>query len=488
MEPFVVGGEASAAAKSTRKRKNYDSNPDFVKGVVESARHVGADAAATAINRNRSADDLIPVGTIRKWLHRWKQEGEFWTKESKRGRRDTLSAVPGGKEEWDRQVDAFRAAGECVTGRVSSSIMRAVLEEKAPSLLARHGGAAKVCISAGSDALKRAGKSYRKKTTSRVLPPDAAVASARDKFYADLNDAFPGQVVDRSLLINFDQTFHLYNPTRGHTWEKKGTDRVQVRDSKDGFTLCLVVSAAGMIGAQMIFGNKVYPRIDPRPVIRFLHNAKHWSNEETTIALWKDIILPYVAARRAALGDDASPAIVLADSFAGHWTPAVTALVQETNAISYIAVPDCLTHIFQPLDLGIIAALKNSVLRRRDDFLESEVRTAVRENRDVVLSKSLPILRDRVAMWIKEVLMDPVICEERCCRSGFDRAGVTRLLYGDLTVPDVDALIPPALCDDCGEPGLRRLDVPLCEHFDGVVTTTLCNGCFTNHNTLCSEV
>ena len=86
----------------------------------------------------------------------------------------------------------------------------------------------------------------------------------------------------------------------------------------------------------------------------------------------------------------------------------MTALVQETDAIAYIAVPDCLTHIFQPLDLGIIAALKNSVLRRRDDFLESEVRTAVRENRAVVLSKSLPVLRDRVATWIKEALVDPL--------------------------------------------------------------------------------
>ena len=74
------------------------------------------------------------------------------------------------------------------------------------------------------------------------------------------------------------------------------------------------------------------------------------------------------------------------------------------------------------------------------------------------------------------------------CRSGFDRAGVTRLLYGDPTVPDVDALIPPALCDDCGELGLRRLAVPSCEHFDGVAIATLCDGCFTNHNTLCSEV
>ena len=318
------------------------------------------------------------------------------------------------------------------------------------------------------------------------MPPDAAVVSARDKFYVDLSEAFPGQVVDKSLLINFDQTFHLFNPSRGHTWEKKGANRVQVRDSKDGFTLCIVVSAVGMIGAQMILGNKVYPNIDPQPVLRFLHNPKHWSNEQTTIALWNDIILPHIAARRAALGEPASPVIVLADSFSAHWTPAVTDLVKATDGIAYIGVPDSLTHIFQPLDLGIVAALKNSVLRRRDEFLESEVRTAVRENRGVVLTKSLPVLRDRVAMWIKEVLVDPVICDERCCKSGFDRAGVTRVLYGHKVAADVDLFIPPAFCDDCGEIGVCRADVPPCEHFDGIDIATLCDGCFANHNTLCT--
>lgn len=58
---------------------------------------------------------------------------------------------------------------------------------------------------------------------------------------------------------------------------------------------------------------------------------------------------------------------------------------------------DKLTHVFQPLDLGIIAAWKQSILRRKDDFVEAEARAAVRER----LTTSRPVIRDRVTAWIK---------------------------------------------------------------------------------------
>ena len=64
------------------------------------------------------------------------------------------------------------------------------------------------------------------------------------------------------------------------------------------------------------------------------------------------------------------------------------ALVATDSAIAYFCVPESLTHLFQPLDLGIIAAIKQSVLRRKDEFSEEEVRIVIRENRGVLLSKS----------------------------------------------------------------------------------------------------
>ena len=89
-------------------------------------------------------------------------------------------------------------------------------------------------------------------------------------------------------------------------------------------------------------------------------------------------------------------------------------------------------------------------------------------------------------MWIKEAVADPLICAEHCCKSGFARAGVMRVLYGHADiVPDVDVLVPPVYCAECGECGTIYNDLPECHHFENVTTATLCAGCVDNHRSLC---
>ena len=483
MENFAVA--QSVAAK--RKRQTYDAAK--YERVVTLARQVGADAAANTINRGVPDCDRIPVATIRKWLERWRSSGNFWESAGKRGRPTILTAAAGVQPEWKRQVDALRAQGESVTGRVSSAILRAVLEEKAPSLLERHGGVAKVCVNTGSNLLSKCNMSWRARSSTRIIPPSEVVATARNDFYQSISESFPDDVIDKSLLLNFDQTFQFYTPGRGYTWEKKGADRVQLKSEKDGFTLLPVVSSVGVVGAQMIFGGKssnVFPRVDPGSLLHFTHSLNHWSNEDTTVQLWRKIILPYIATRRAALGQPSAPTIVLADAFAPHWTDQIKAIASEAEPIAYICIPGTLTHLFQPLDLGIIAAIKQSVLRRKDEFMEKEVQTAVRENRGVILSKSRPILRDKITLFIKECLQDPDICSENCCTSGFRRAGIMRILYDDDgQSPDVDNVLPPLTCDECGELAHPSRLNPPCACFSADTLVTLCQGCRDNHAQLC---
>ena len=179
-----------------------------------------------------------------------------------------------------------------------------------------------------------------------------------------------------------------------------------------------------------------------------------------------------------------APVLVLADAFPAHWAPGVKELVARQRGVSYVAVPDSLTHLFQPLDLGM---MKASIQRRKDEFMESEVATAIREGRGVVLSRSRPVLRNKVTLWIKEVVADPTICAAKCCKSGFARAGLSRLLYNDTdVVPDVDVVVPPPVCEECGELGQLRDELPVCDHFFGSETAVLCTGCLTNHRTLCT--
>ena len=484
MEGFVV--DASVASVAKRKRQTHED--DVVAKVVELSRQIGTQAATRKLNATLPPGDHLLESTARKWLSRWKKEGAFWEKQNKRGRPSVLAAVPGAKAECDRQLDALRAQGSAVTGRVAAVVARAVMEDKAPSLLERHGGVAKFSIATGSRMIAADSKLYRKKTSSRIIPAVEDVAKARDTFYSSIAECFPDGPPDESLVINFDQTFHLYNPNRGYTWEKRGATRVQLTESKDGFTLLPVVAMTGAIGAQLIFGGKtdnVLPRAPPGPFLRFTHTESHWSDEATTIALWQDLIIPYVTSRRSALSDPMAPTLVLADAYKAHWTPKVLELVARQNNIFYIGVPESLTHWLQPLDLGIIAALKHSIQRRKDEYLEKELAVALRENRTVLLSKSRPVLQENLTMWIKEAVADPVICAQRCCRSGFERAGIARVLFGDDAPVDVDSVVAAVVCDDCGEPGLFRSDLPQCEHYGVHDVAKLCSGCYTNHTTVC---
>ena len=157
--------------------------------------------------------------------------------------------------------------------------------------------------------------------------------------------------------------------------------------------------------------------------------------------------------------------------------------INDTN-IAYICVPESLTHIFQ---LGIIAAIKSSIMRRKDDFFEGEAATAIREGRVIQLSKSRPVLRDRVVTWMKELLADRTVCGADCCRIGFDRAGITAALYNILPANiELQLVAPSALpfCEECGEMG-SKVVTPDCEHFVHRDTAILCKGCVSNHISLC---
>jgi hypothetical protein len=149
-----------------------------------------------------------------------------------------------------------------------------------------------------------------------------------------------------------------------------------------------------IFGVQLIFSGKtadVHPDVPGDGVLFYEHNATHWSNETTTLALLNDIIGPYVERVRAELQNPTAPVLVIADVFRAHWTPAVMQWFVDRNIV-YLPVPGTLTHLFQPLDLGAIAGMKGFVVGKKNEFMSGELRTAMREERVVLLSRSRPMV------------------------------------------------------------------------------------------------
>ena len=105
MKSFVVDADAAQSVKRTRHGA-YD--PDFIANAVKLIRQVGATAAVAQMNKKNEGS--VTVDAAKKWLSRWKKEGNFWEAEKrKRGRPNVLCSVAGAHEEWERQVEGLRA-------------------------------------------------------------------------------------------------------------------------------------------------------------------------------------------------------------------------------------------------------------------------------------------------------------------------------------------------------------------------------------------
>ena len=86
---------------------------------------------------------------------------------------------------------------------------------------------------------------------------------------------------------------------------------------------------------------------------RFLlrKNLKHYSNEEKTLKLLKEIIVPYIQSERKTLRLDADyPALLTLDAFKEQMAPALLNIFKANNKF-LTNLPANMTNLYQPVDL-----------------------------------------------------------------------------------------------------------------------------------------
>ena len=196
---------AAALASSAKKRKNYPT--ELIGQTVAEARHIGAQAAAVKVNRNLSRDEQVNEDTVRKWLSRWKTYGNFWEDRPKRGRKSVVDLAPQTLlPAWEEQIPGLRAQGEPVTGRMAAVVGRAVLDNQSPSLLERHGGNIKMSVRTGRRLLASSDRAWRKKSSSRIVPPPDSLADTCSAFFPEISAVAEDSSLTPQLILNFDQT------------------------------------------------------------------------------------------------------------------------------------------------------------------------------------------------------------------------------------------------------------------------------------------
>lgn len=168
-----------------------------------------------------------------------------------------------------------------------------------------------------------------------------------------------------------DETGLFYRalPTRTYVSREEG-DRTSVRGSKtlrakDRITLVLSVNADGSCKIPpLLVGSAKNPhcfRDSPSP-IPYLSQKNSWVDRDIYKSWWLDIFLPSVRAftnERVAL---------LMDNCSGH----DPSLVDPTGQVEIIFFPPNCTSVYQPLDQGIISAVKTLYKREMlSEFVEA---------------------------------------------------------------------------------------------------------------------
>ena len=154
---------------------------------------------------------------------------------------------------------------------------------------------------------------------------------------------------------------------------KKGESSIPVQGTSDyrQITGTFSVTMSGnFLLIQLIYQgttDRCHPKYNFPEGFHVTHSSNHWANEETSIDLLKEIIIPYIETTCEELGLDKDfPWVLICDIFKGQWTDLVKSCVLQSRG-KMIAVPNNWTNYFQPLDISVNKLCK--------DFLRNEAQT-----------------------------------------------------------------------------------------------------------------
>ena len=104
---------------------------------------------------------------------------------------------------------------------------------------------------------------------------------------------------------------------------------------------------------QLIYGGKSsknLPRVNLPKSFSLSANPKHYSNEQESIKVLEEIIIPYVKKERERLGmEKDQAALLIMDVFKGQMTSPVLKVLSNNNILLQ-SVPNNFTYLFQPLE------------------------------------------------------------------------------------------------------------------------------------------
>ena len=107
------------------------------------------------------------------------------------------------------------------------------------------------------------------------------------------------------------------------------------------------------------------------------YNPKHWSNENETLRLIEDVLVPYIAKIKEEKSlPESQKSLLLWDAFKAQSTQKVKDAL-ATHNIELVMVPKNMTHLLQPLDLTTNASFKKFEKRAFTEYFTSCIMKAL---------------------------------------------------------------------------------------------------------------
>jgi hypothetical protein len=156
------------------------------------------------------------------------------------------------------------------------------------------------------------------------------------------------------------------------------------------------------------------------------HTPNHWSNEDSMLRYFDEVIIPYVDKTRSnmPLGRE-QPALLICDVFAAHRTEAVREKIAENN-LKLVYVPPSCTGELQPLDVSIDDPFKKLMKAEFTNWYSGMIKDGLDDGQElesVKVDLRLSIVKPIQARWLISLLSE--LSKNRdAINRGFEEPGI----------------------------------------------------------------
>lgn len=325
---------------------------------------------ATAARRFRRKFPHLTESTVRPWVKTYRKSLQEQKKTNSQNI-DARIVKPRGRpllldDEIDFKIRSMLTSLRLAGAGINIHVVRGVLNGLVRANPIKYGKYVEFTVTRSwtRSLYQRMKFSRRAVTTSRPIITRSLWTEVRLQYLFEIIDKALKYHIPDELIINVDQTPSKFVATDNVTMAAKGEKHISRAGATDKRAITVTLSETldgHILPFQLIYTGKTERSL---PNVKFpqrfclAYNPKHWSNEQETLRLIEDVLVPYITKIKEEKSLPATQkSLLLWDAFKAQSTQSVKYAL-TINHIELVMVPKNMTHLLQPLDLTTNATFK----------------------------------------------------------------------------------------------------------------------------------